>query len=249
MVDPEQQRQRVEVLKRKLGKSPGVQNARVLLLRPEAGETDEKDDALSSRTERKEGDMWEARSQSEVEADERASEDGERRLAALEFQLRAEEEQRELERARLRAEELKKRSREASSVAAVRSGGAIAAARSNPVETRPPVEGEVSRTYSEVLHLVYRDGRLTATESEILGLLRKRLGITEDEHLRLQQKVQLEVYSEAMVRAWHTGVATQDDFDKLDLLREQLNISAEEHLRLERQVRRQMLRRSATAGS
>lgn len=187
--------------------------------------------------------MWEARSRSEVEADERASEDGEKRLAALEFQLRAEEEQREIERARLRAEELKRRIQERERGVADRSGETISVERTDPTQTRPPIQSDSSQIYLEVLHLVFRDGRLSKTESEILKLLRDELGVTDEEHQRLQQKVQLQIYSEAMACAWHNGVATQEDFDRLDDLRERLNISADEHMRLERQVRRQMLQR------
>ena len=195
---------------------------------------------------KKEDNMWDAQGYAESDADQRASEAAQRRLEALEKELRAEEEQKQLERARLRAEELKKKlSMETEKHTSGEARDDIKVIPPEPSESPVAFHGDSSQIYLEALQLAYRDGKLSKTESEILALLRQRFGLTEKEHKKLQQKVQLEIYSEAMADAWRNGVVTREDVEKLDLLREQLNISADDHLRFERQVRRQALRRSA----
>ncbi len=190
--------------------------------------------------------MWEAQSHSEQHFDQKASEVGLRRLEALEFELRGEEELRQQERERLRAEELKKRMQESERTRGEEVQKSAESAL--PSETFLPLNTESSQVYLEVLLLAYRDGALGKTEEEILSLLRQRLGITDKEHHKLAQKVRMDIYSRAMVDVWQDGIVTKQEFDRLDLLRDQLNISAEDHMRLERLVRRQaMLRQAANA--
>jgi hypothetical protein len=193
----------------------------------------------------REDDMRGAKGYAEMDADVKASEEGQRRLRELEKELRVAEEQRLQEKARVRAEELKKRSQEPERVIVSQVQEVVQSVSDKSSEPKLPSESESSKVYLEVLQLAYRDGTLDKNEAAILALLRQRFGLTEEEHLRMQQRVQQEIYSQAMIDVWQAGVATQQDFDRLDLLREHLNISAEDHLRLERQVRRQALQRMA----
>jgi len=193
--------------------------------------------------------MWEAQSHIDPNADQKAAEAGLKRLQALEFELRGEEERRQQEWARLRAEELKKRIQESERT---RGGEAEKTVRSTsrlPSETAFSSNTESGQIYLEVLLLAHRDGALGKTEEGILALLRQRLGITDKEHLRLQQKVRMEIYSQAIVEVWEDGIVTKQESDRLDLLRDQLNISAEDHMRLERIVRKQALMRQAAVAS
>ena len=68
------------------------------------------------------------------------------------------------------------------------------------------------------------------------------MGISDQDHMDLEQEVQLEIYLQAIVDSWKSGSITPQDLDRLDILRERFNISAEEHLRLEKQVRQEVLR-------
>jgi hypothetical protein len=212
--------------------------------RGEGPRTDDKvtmEEVVILREEERRGNiMWEGRSHTEVDADQVATEAGQRRLEALEFELREEEE---------RAEELKKRNQESERE---RSREVEESAKST-VRPQPesvlPLRIETSQVYREVLLLAYREGPLGKTEEEILSLLRNRLGVTEKEHFGLAQKVRLEIYSQAMADVWEDGVVTKQESDRLDLLRDQLNVSADEHLRLERLVRREALRRQSARAS
>ncbi|HCA79281.1 MAG TPA: hypothetical protein DEP53_06055 [Bacteroidetes bacterium] len=252
MIDLERQRAEVEELKRKFrrNKKPsspqedqgGSQRLEVAVESTEEGEN-------LRQGIRREDNMWDARGHAELEADQKASEAGTRWLEALEKELRDQEEESRLEKARLRAEELKKRSQERESTAVDQPVKAVKAAPDEPSEATPTSMSQAGQIYLELMQLAYRDGPPDATAAEILALLRRRFGITDLEHERSQQKVQLEIYSQAVADAWRNGVGTRQAFEKLDLLREQFNISADVHLRLERHARRQTLRRTAAGTS
>jgi hypothetical protein len=248
MVDPGRQRRKIEELKRKTlnDKNSSSQDGLNGSIRPEDDRETTKGVVNLMQGNGTEDDMWEAQGYSESDEDRKASEAGQRRLEALEKELHAEEEQLLQDRARVRAEELKKKqSQDAEKHRSTEATGDIKVIPPERSELSPAFHGDSSQIYLEALQLAYRDGILSKTEADILDLLRKRFGLTEKQHSKLQQKVQLEIYSQAMVDAWRNGVVTQEEVEKLDLLREQLNISAEDHLRFERQVRRQALRRSA----
>jgi hypothetical protein len=252
MIDLERERLKVEALKKKIlggRSSPQLRVVRAEGRHPIDEVATEEDVGKLRSEERREGVMWEARSHRESVADQMATEAGQRRLEALEYELREEEDRKQQERARLRAEELKKRNQASEST---RIEHTEAPAKSAPVltaETVLPSQAESSQVYQEVLLLAYRDGLISKTEEEILALLRQRLGVTDKEHARLQQNARLEIYFQAMVEVWSAGVVTKQGFDKLDLLREQFSISAEDHVRLERLVRRQTLLRQAARAS
>jgi hypothetical protein len=187
--------------------------------------------------------MWEGRGRTEEDPDQKASEDARRRLEEVEIELRLEEERRQQEKARMRAEELKKQNQAPGGPDAKKADEVVRQSYGVSPDADLPAHAEASQLYLDSLLLAYRDGKLSRDEVDMLELLRQRLGLTDREHHRLLVKAQLSVYSQAMIDVWQGGVATQDDFDRLDELREQLNISADDHLRLERLVRRQSVKR------
>jgi hypothetical protein len=107
----------------------------------------------------------------------------------------------------------------------------------------PPTIPIVSiQAYAQALKHAWMDGALSKDENAILVTLRKAMGISDQEHMDLEQEVQLEIYLQAIVDSWKSGSITPQDLDRLDILRERFKISAEEHLRLEKQVRQEILR-------
>ena len=107
----------------------------------------------------------------------------------------------------------------------------------------PPTVPVVSiQAYAQALKHAWTDGALSKDENAILVTLRNAMGISDQEHTDLEQEVQLEIYLQAIVDSWKSGSITPQDLDRLDILRERFNISAEEHLRLEKQVRQEVLR-------
>jgi hypothetical protein len=107
----------------------------------------------------------------------------------------------------------------------------------------PPTIPVVSiQAYAQALKHAWTDGALSKDENAILVTLRNAMGISDQDHMDLEQEVQLEIYLQAIVDSWKSGSITPQDLDRLDILRERFNISAEEHLRLEKQVRQEVLR-------
>lgn len=187
--------------------------------------------------------MWERQGQTDLDEDLKAAEAGRQRLEALEKQLRDEDEENRKEKARLRAEELKKRRKGPERVT---SEQARETAASFAEESISLLHGEASQIYMEVLLLAYRDGKPDRPQEEVLARVRQRLGLTDDEHKRIEQQVRMEIYSQAIVGVWQNGVGTTRDFDRLDVLRDELSISADDHMRLEREARRHALLAMAT---
>lgn len=251
MIDIERERIKVDELKKKIlngRSSPQLRVLRAAARRP-IDEAATEDVGKLRAEERREGIMWEARSHRESIDDQMASEAGQRRLEALEQELREEEDRKQQERARLRAEELKRQMKASESTRIEHTEARAKRAPALTAETVLASQAESSRVYEEVLLLAYRDGSISKTDEEILALLRQRLAVTDEEHARLQQSVRLDIYFRAMIEVWSAGVVTKQGSDRLDLLREQLSISAEDHLRLERLVRRQTMLRQATRAS
>jgi hypothetical protein len=98
------------------------------------------------------------------------------------------------------------------------------------------------QAYAQALKHAWSDGALSKDENAILVTLRKAMGISDQENVDLEQEVQLEIYLQAIVDSWKSGSITPQDLDRLDILRDRFKISAEEHLRLEKQVRQEILR-------
>jgi ENT domain. len=98
------------------------------------------------------------------------------------------------------------------------------------------------QAYAQALKHAWSDGALSKDENAILVTLRKAMGISDQENVELEQEVQLDIYLQAIVDSWRSGTITPQDLDRLDILRDRFKISAEEHLRLEKQVRQEILR-------
>jgi hypothetical protein len=97
------------------------------------------------------------------------------------------------------------------------------------------------QAYAQTLKQAWSNGSLSQDEENLLLTLRKSMGISDEEHMSLEQEVRLEIYLQAIVDSWKNGAITPQDSDKLDGLREKFNISADEHMRLEKQVRQEIL--------
>jgi hypothetical protein len=114
----------------------------------------------------------------------------------------------------------------------------------------PEKKGQIQHTvpvialqaYAQTLKQAWSNGALSQDEENLLLTLRKSMGISDEEHMSLEQEVRLEIYLQAIVDSWKNGAITRQDSDRLDGLREKFNISAEEHMRLEKQVRKEILK-------
>jgi hypothetical protein len=98
------------------------------------------------------------------------------------------------------------------------------------------------QAYAQTLKQAWANGSISKDEENLLLTLRKSMGISDEEHVSLEQEIRLEIYLQAIVDSWKNGSITPQDLDRLDTLRERFNISAEEHMRLEKQVRQEILK-------
>ena len=98
------------------------------------------------------------------------------------------------------------------------------------------------QAYAQTLKQAWANGSLSKDEENLLLTLRRSMGISDEEHVSLEQELRLEIYLQAIVDSWKDGSITPQDSDRLDTLREKFNISAEEHMRLEKQVRQEILK-------
>ena len=106
-------------------------------------------------------------------------------------------------------------------------------------ETREEEKKEEKRNdleiYKKTLEQVWKDGRMTSDERDILQILRERLNITEKEHLILEEEI-LEsaeksadrqvkaVYKVAMEQALADGKITQDERDILEKIKKRFHL-------------------------
>jgi hypothetical protein len=114
------------------------------------------------------------------------------------------------------------------------------------VEKTTPVQQVVSvaalQAYVQALKQAWANGSVSKDEENLLLTLRKSMGISNEEHMSLEQEIHLEIYLNVIVDCWKNGSLTPQDSDRLDALREKFKISAEEHMRLEKQVRQEILK-------
>ncbi|TLY33679.1 MAG: hypothetical protein E6K56_00310 [Ignavibacteria bacterium] len=92
--------------------------------------------------------------------------------------------------------------------------------------------------YSRALREAWVDGALSSDERDSLREWRASLRISEDEHVKLEQKAKLDVYTEAVQKAWAGGSISSGTADQLQQLREELEISTDQHTSIEQQVRK-----------
>lgn len=97
--------------------------------------------------------------------------------------------------------------------------------------------------YWHTLLQVWKDGRSSVDEEEILEELRKILSITEEEHIKMQEKIikyaspvrrkLLDIYSVAYEQALEDEMITEDERRILEVLREKLGIGDDERMDIE----------------
>ncbi|UCG68357.1 MAG: hypothetical protein JSV09_11125 [Thermoplasmata archaeon] len=106
-------------------------------------------------------------------------------------------------------------------------------------ETREEEKKEEKRDdleiYKKALEQVWKDGRMTSDERDILHILRERLNVTDKEHLILEEEI-LEsaekgadrqvkaVYKVALEQALADGKITQDERDILEKIKKRFHI-------------------------
>lgn len=89
--------------------------------------------------------------------------------------------------------------------------------------------------YARALMTAWKDGRVSATERLLIEQLRERLGVSKEEHDRLESQVIEEVlsnregiYRAVAVEAFEHGPATPEQRELLEALRKKLGLSEEE---------------------
>ncbi|MEX1277064.1 MAG: response regulator [Bacteroidota bacterium] len=92
-----------------------------------------------------------------------------------------------------------------------------------------PAGTEDSIPYRQALKEVWSDGAATRDEGSTLAQLRSTLGISGEEHARLEKEVKLETYYDALKRAWSSGSITPESASKLGELRRTFQITPDEH--------------------
>ena len=110
-------------------------------------------------------------------------------------------------------------------------------------EKKMPPKHEV---YWHTLLQVWKDGKASLDEEEILEELRNVLGISDEEHIKMQKKIiryaypvrkkLLEIYSAAYKQALKDEEITEDERAILEVLREKLGIRDDELDELEGRV-------------
>jgi CheY-like chemotaxis protein len=100
-------------------------------------------------------------------------------------------------------------------------------------DSKNPARQETLSRYKLVLSSVWADGAFSPEEEATLKELRGSLGVSIEEHSRLEREVKYETYIEAFKKAWHSGTITPENASVLADLRRRFQISNEEHLRIE----------------
>jgi DNA-binding MarR family transcriptional regulator len=100
--------------------------------------------------------------------------------------------------------------------------------------------------YWHTLLQVWKDGRASVDEEEILEELRKILSISDQEHIKMQEKIikcaspvrkkLLDIYSVAYEQALEDEMITEDERRILEVLREKLGIGDDERTDIENRI-------------
>jgi DNA-binding PadR family transcriptional regulator len=101
--------------------------------------------------------------------------------------------------------------------------------------------------YYTVLKQAWQDGQITKDERDILTELGNKLGISAEEHHKIELEIMsaqnaispdsAKIYKAALKQAWVDGVITNDEDSLLKELRRTLNISDEQHKILEKELK------------
>lgn len=106
--------------------------------------------------------------------------------------------------------------------------------------------------YWHTLLQVWKDGRASVDEEDILKELRKILGISEKEHIKMQERIiryaspvrkkLLDIYSAAYEAALKDDLITDDERALLEALRQKLGLKEDEQKEIERKVNKRRMR-------
>jgi hypothetical protein len=112
------------------------------------------------------------------------------------------------------------------------------------LEAMPPRK----EIYWHTLLQVWKDGRASVDEEDILKELRKILGISDEEHIRMQERIiryaspvrtkLLDIYSAAYEAALKDDLITDDERALLEALRQKLGIKEDEQKEIESKLNR-----------
>lgn len=102
-----------------------------------------------------------------------------------------------------------------------------------PLLDRLKKQLESYEKYKKALMDVWSDGAASADEREWLTALRDTLGISNEDHERLEHEVQLEAYLETLKGAWKQGKIKAEGAGLLAEMRTTFKISREDHDKIE----------------
>ena len=101
--------------------------------------------------------------------------------------------------------------------------------------------------YTRALMTAWKDGRVTATERLLLDQLREHLGVSHEEHERMEMEAiarsedavedRLELYKVVASEAWEHGAVTPRERELMEALRKALQIPKADATRLEETVK------------
>lgn len=97
--------------------------------------------------------------------------------------------------------------------------------------------------YARAIMIAWKDGRVTATERLLIEQLREHLGVTREEHERIERHVMEDavakrtvIYRAVAEEAMEDGPVTADERDLLEALRRQLGLSTKECTQIEAEI-------------
>jgi len=97
--------------------------------------------------------------------------------------------------------------------------------------------------YARAIMIAWKDGRVTATERLLMEQLREHLGVTREEHERIERQVMEDavskrsaIYRAVAMEALEGGPVSSEERELLEALRKQLGLRPDECARLESEV-------------
>lgn len=110
--------------------------------------------------------------------------------------------------------------------------------------TRRTAHSEKLEIYKAALKQAWQDGLITRDEHDILAELQEKLGISADEHKKMELEIMSsspgprleseEIYRAALKHAWVDGIISDDEDSLLRVLRRTLKITDEQHRIIEK---------------
>jgi len=100
--------------------------------------------------------------------------------------------------------------------------------------------------YETIMEKAWMDGSLTSSEQIMVEELRKMLGISNEDHKKIEQKIverhadvkvnRIDIYKNILETAWADGIITPDESAMLNRLKELLGITDEQHRDVEKDI-------------